>query len=436
MKSSRIVVITLIFCLLIASFSVNAENSAVSESSKIFIFENLNNALATLENEDIIQIYVWLTDIQSDQIKHEIEKELFGEMSIDDASLEEMNEYVKRCRERLSSEYEISNANKIKSIEKACGDIDVVFSSCYAPMCIIQLSKEQFDIVLSLKEDVVAVDLFEDLQATIESDVANYNSGAAYVRDSLGYTGDGIKIGMIELGNPLALTEYNSYFNTNKIHVLGTYTNTTYEENVHATRVAAIMVGKGTTYNNVTYKGIVPNADLYCIQCFDVSSFFSGVQTLLNQGVNVINMSMGFGPQASYTMFNLWVDHIAYTEDVHVVKSAGNMNNSNPNYKITIPGLSYNIVTVGAYCDSNDTFDCSGPSTIGQQLLNPSSFNIADFSCFFEDVTSICKPDLVAAGVNIQYAGLPNSYAESSGTSFAAPQVTAVMAQLVCKCNI
>ncbi len=434
MRKMKTVAVVMLLCLFVITFSVSAEENSINNSNEITIYEKLQEAMAGFMEGDTIEIYVWLPDIEVFQIKDEIMKNQFGDVSFDDISIEEMHDYISACRKQLMVEYMNSNSRIIDSITKVCGNIDVKFISCYAPMCILRLSKAQLDRLLTLDKGVVAVDLFENLDAKSESDIANYNSGATYVRDSLGYTGSGIKIGMIEPGNPLAITAFNSYFNTNKVHILGSIINTGYEDNIHATRVAAIMVGSGTTFNSITYKGIAPDADLYCIQCTNVIDFFTGIQELLNNDVDVINMSMGFGPQTQYTLMNLWIDHIAYVEDVHVVKSAGNKGDSNPNSIITYPGLSYNIVTVGAYDDNNNTIDYSGPSTISQQTLNSNSFCLSSYTCFNEGSSGICKPDLVAAGTHIKYGGLLDSYLShdiSSGTSFAAPQVTAVMAQLM-----
>lgn len=434
MKSfkNRIVAIITVLSLLPICFVNAKENNKEGVPSEIEIYPELETVLQELKEEDTLEVYVWMADIEVEQIKDNIQKNILGEVSMEEASDDIIQSYIEKSRDFLSKEYIKSNTRIIEEINNYCGKIEVKFVSKYAPMCIIKLTKEQISKLYHIKHDVVALDIYRTLPFIQSSNVANSNSGASYVRDTLGYTGNGIKIGMIETGSPLAISSYNSFFNVNKIHILGTCADATYEENLHATRVAAIMVGSGTTCNSIYYQGVVPSADLYCIGCKNIDDFFDGIEALIDNGVNVINMSGGFTPSSAYNVINLWVDHIAYKDDVHFVMAAGN--NRDSTHRIDTPGLSYNIVTVGAYNDNNNLIDSSGPSTLYGQTLSSSLFQMYTNSSYLEGSANVCKPDLVASGVNISYANLPNTYNGhpiDSGTSFAAPQVTGVIAQLM-----
>lgn len=120
-----------------------------------------------------------------------------------------------------------------------------------------------------------------------------------------------------------------------------------------------------------------------------------------------------------------WLDHVAITHSVHFVNSAGNAED----HKIRGPGMAYNILTVGAIDDHN-TKDSNDDN---------SDDSLATFSCYEEAVSSengetlhpTNKPDLVAPGFDINTAAYTGSNVNiKSGTSFAAPHVTAVIAQL------
>lgn len=104
-----------------------------------------------------------------------------------------------------------------------------------------------------------------------------------------------------------------------------------------------------------------------------------------------------------------WADHIAINHSVHFVKSAGNSGTGDQ--LITSPGMAYNVITVGAIDDGN--------------TLNQGNDIIANYSSFQEN-SGTNKPDLVAPGSNIRTAA-----GQDSGTSFAAPHVTATIAQLL-----
>lgn len=433
----------LVLAMVITPFTVSAgsidgsiNDDAIVTHKDVQITDALSEAIRTADADDLIDVAMWMVDINYTDIEKDVNSSIFGSNTAqDNVGNELMQMYIETYRSNLKTAYTVANADRIANLENLCGSFEETFVSSYAPMAIVSLTKDQIAKVAVTSGNVKVLDLFENIQFEPESDVANASSGATVVRDSLGYTGSGIKLGMIEPGNPLALTSYNGLFNTSKIHIVSSFSGNDYLDNIHATRVAAIMVGKGTTYNGVSYKGIAPDAELYCVQGCNEAQIYANIEVLLDYGVNAINMSMGADGQTSYTVMNLWMDHIAYVEDVHLVKSAGNSGGT-----ISYPGLSCNIVTVGAYTDNNNTLNYQGPATINAQDLNSNNYQIAYYSSYSHGNAGLAKPDLIASGSNIVYANIPNSYYDSAngrtidlndGTSFSAPQVTAVMAQLM-----
>ena len=233
----------------------------------------------------------------------------------------------------------------------------------------------------------------------------------------MGYTGSGIKIGMIESGVP---DSSESCFSGVDITYDTSIENIGHKYSDHANMVAAIMVGQETTFHGVTYgEGIVPDADLYVTCCDNSDAWRSRVEWLLSQGVHVINMSASLGGmndggyQGYYGVLERWLDHIAYSHYVHFVTVAGNNG-----WGVTSPGMAYNVLTVGAINDNNTIDDDTD-----DELYGDSSYE--EFSDLSTGTPPTNKPDLVAPGVNI--TTIAGTF---TGTSCAAPHVTAIVAQV------
>ena len=100
------------------------------------------------ESEEEKMIYVWTGDIDTEKIKEEVIKEVFGDFHIpEDSTLEKMNEYIELLRSRLKTEYVKSNRRMFESIEEVCGPCEVVFLSHYAPMCILKMNNKQIKLL-------------------------------------------------------------------------------------------------------------------------------------------------------------------------------------------------------------------------------------------------------------------------------------------------
>ena len=287
-----------------------------------------------------------------------------------------------------------------------------LFLSQYAPMISAELTPAE---IKTLARDTRIATIYYSPNVTLvdESNVSVPFIEADYIRDNLGYSGSGIKIGMIEGGLP---NETKSYFDEDKIfydpNATRTYTD-------HANTVAAILIGEPTTMGNTTYKGIVPDATLYATRCIDSEDWRIRVEWLLSQNVHVINMSTGFIDAQYYTGHERWLDHVAINHSVHFVKASGNTGRG-----VTSPGLAFNIITVGCIGDNNTK-------------TNQNDDFLYDRSAYVESPNLIDgaiptnKPDLVAPGVDIYTpAYVSDEDYSNSGTSYAAPHVTAVVAQM------
>ena len=185
----------------------------------------------------------------------------------------------------------------------------------------------------------------------------------------------------------------------------------------HATGIAGVYLGNDPTTG---YLGLAPQAKLLNARVITAANATTdnqvgdGIFWAIRAGANVINLSLGTpAPRPSRSKLDLIVDYVAEHYNTSVVIAAGNENNS---ALASAPNGSYNGLVVGAV--SGRRFD-----------------TVAGFSNFAlpNDVRS--KPDLVAPGVDV-YMPAANwekspDYYYGAGTSFSAPMVGGVMAQMI-----
>jgi subtilisin family serine protease len=303
--------------------------------------------------------------------------------------------------------------------------------------------------------------------ATLER--TGLSTGAALVRQQMGYTGKGIGVAVIDSGisnahDDLYRTSAWSFSTTNgRVAHFKDFTvdnpnvwspNGAYDDYGHGTHVAGIIAGTGYDSSG-KHKGIAPGARLVGLKVMDqlgrgyisdvIAAIDYAISVKTTYNVRVINLSVASGVYDSY-----WTDPLtlaakrAVDAGIVVVASAGNHGQNELGQKqsggITSPGNAPWVLTVGASSEeasaarSNDTiakFSSQGPTWI-------------DFSA---------KPDLVAPGVGIEslsdaHSTLSDSlpsmllsgtllnlgykpYLSLSGTSMAAPVVSGTVALML-----
>jgi serine protease len=171
----------------------------------------------------------------------------------------------------------------------------------------------------------------------------------------------------------------------------------------HGTLVAGVAAA--TTNNGIGIAGAAWDTSVLPVKVLDsrgVGTDFqvaNGIVWAVDQGARVVNLSLG-GPGASQTL----CDAVAYANShgTLVVAAAGNAAAATPDYPAACPGA----VAVSA-TDTNGDF--------------------AYFSSFGSWVS------LAAPGVGIVSTRNDNSYGSESGTSFAAPMVSAVAALVIAR---
>ena len=313
-----------------------------------------------------------------------------------DVVQDEVNALVMAERTAAKSLYAVNNQ---KLAENTVIANDVEFVSRYSPMVIAELTKNQIEelaedeivtgIYLVPEEEAVCEEYEEVNQETYATTAVNsYNGYLEYISASvahgMGYTGEGVKVGLLDFKKVYS-TDHSELGSSN-ITPLGV--DKVVDKNWHGILMARVICGSN---------GVAPDCELYSIY---LNNVYSDVETLLDNGVSVINMSFqGQRETSYYTAYEMWIDHIAASHTVVAVCAAGNYGQY-ASYNVTQPGLAYNTITVANVDCVNDI--------------------IYTTSCYINNSTGAQKPDVASAGANV--------LGELGGTSAATATVTGMIA--------
>lgn len=184
----------------------------------------------------------------------------------------------------------------------------------------------------------------------------------------------------------------------------------------HGTHVNGTIAGNDTTYGSSQYDGMSKWAHLYFVDIANSSqlvvpqnltAMYDTIYLGRGLGFNILQQSGSWGwgnTSGTYLIQDASTDAYVYAhEDLLNLYAAGNESSS---YRIRNPGISKNIITVGATRNST------------------SSNQIASFSSRGPTQDQRIKPNLMAPGDGIVSANggsLPNGYTSMSGTSMATP---------------
>ncbi len=201
------------------------------------------------------------------------------------------------------------------------------------------------------------------------------------------------------------------------------------QSNRHGMYVASIMIGFdegnliGPAYGANFIAATTEYAPTETNQ--EEDAWVAGLEWLESQGADVVNSSLGYNEfdagQNSYTYSDLdgntatttIAADIAVSLGVVVVNSAGNDGCNSPAqcwYYVATPADGDSVIAVGSVSSSGvkSGFSSFGPTSDGR-----------------------IKPDVAAMGEGVVFAIPGSAYAAGNGTSFAAPMVAGVVAQML-----
>lgn len=250
---------------------------------------------------------------------------------------------------------------------------------------------------------------------------SSYNNGN-------GYKGTGVKIGIMEAGSGqydptcphLNSIPSSRLIVVNEAGVDGAAIASSITD--HATIVTSIVVGQAVTIGSTTYEGVVPLSTVYQMPTRTTADATRGFEKLVDRGVTVINYSAGIDYDNDYHAFDKEIDALINETGVSFIVAAGNTGN-----RVMSPGKALNAVTVG----NAETVTSSYTSVYSPySMRHTTSFAEADYLPN--------KPDISAPGSYMRVVktitGSSNFYLSNgvypSGTSFAAPIVTGIVAQM------
>ena len=287
----------------------------------------------------------------------------------------------------------------------------VKYRSENAPLIVATLPNRLIS-ALDQRNDVQSVHLERTYQNELNISVPSIDAQKVWSR---GYTGSGVKVGVVESGA--------IYFGHSNL-ADGTYCNgTNPSPSSHTTGVAGIIASTNSTYKGVAY-GAPALLSGNITGTFDDAAVIKCTDWAINNGARVINMSFGVDSSSSLIGLDRYIDYVVRNRYVTIVKSAGNIGGtcSGANY-VTSPGKGWNVITVGNYDDK-------GTSSNSDDVISSSS-------CY-EDPTSPNgdrqKPEVAAPGTSITTTYCTSSSTctgTNSGTSFAAPHVAGCSALLM-----
>lgn len=323
----------------------------------------------------------------------------YVEVEFDENETDEyVQTYIEAEREAAVELYSANNSSFVAENFMA-RDMSVTYVSKYSPCVFAELSVTKVGELL--REDMVSYigivtnSYIDNSSYDIVLSTEEIQENADIIRadaakEYFAVSGEGVKIGQIEGYYP------------DKVGVIRNEGEDIEDilEPWHANNVHSIM------------SEVAPDATYYATGTIvSHGDFYEQVEWLLDQGVNVINMSSTLaGNTDTYTEEARWVDHIAYNHDVHFVFAAGNSAETG----VFSPGMAYNAVTVGA------VYDSFPHNIIYQGEYQGSSYTSLSKVSRLSQIPH--KPDVMA----------PGSFSNDWGTSYSAPYVTGTIA-LMCE---
>ena len=318
-----------------------------------------------------------------------------------DATMEEVNEYKDQVFQ-LGKKY-----HKTKNDKIAAGLDLIDYESCYIaeylPFAEYVFDEKTFinnmdEILAKFTSNVNIKKVYvKEQKITTEDKLIEgiYNANGYDLWNSGDFSGDDVKIGMIETGYP-NFAHVNLDSINHQVQNLGPTVTTT----EHATIVANIICGE---------QGVAYGASLYCTGIYG-SNVVNEYDWITARGVDIVNLSYGEAtPTSSYTSDAALADYMVYAYDIIACAAVGNSGDANG--KIGSPGTGYNVIGVGS-------------STVDKSVATYTAYsemNLAE------------KPTITVPGDELVITNVGSTLQMYSGTSFACAMATGLIALLLNK---
>lgn len=253
--------------------------------------------------------------------------------------------------------------------------------------------------------NVLTADLKVDIPIYPADSNANEMTGVNYVQHNLGYTGEGVTIGIIDTGVDI-----------NHPELVGRVTGFNIAENNfdlsdnmdHGTPVTGTAIASGINPNAI---GGAPNASVIIVKVFNskkeatFANVGAGIKWLESKNVSVISISLS-------------------TENPWTWKT-GNCDNFDENLTAIIHGVIANGTPIVVVAGNNGQDGDGIPACISGVIV----VRAVDFDKLRPFWSSIGNQESISApGVNMFATTAGGGYGYYSGTSFAAPQVATIIA--------
>ena len=472
MKNSKILLSVFMVLLIIISSILPISAVAVNDeviNNDFKIDDKLENVLSSATDNEKISVAMWLSDVdeaeRSNLIKNEIRTaetsgELVSGVTIDPELLtlkkttlskEEVSAQAQtlvELKRDVEKELHTENNAEILNDLSASYEIDVepVFVSKYAPFVVADMTKSEIAEAVN-NQSIEAIYYYdpepvveEELELTGEETATTSTStetedypygvwqeitGINTLRDELGLTGSGVKVGIIDqfVANfdygmaedvkSRLYAQFDYHLQNDLIH----FPDYPPEYSAgHGNYMLSIL--SGFTNN---YEGVAPLAEVYCEGRSSDGHYFEAIENLADSGVSVIAAAIywEWGQFSNeYDYVSRYVDYVVSNSYITLCFSAGNVESEDPENKLCSAPYAYNVIAVGNIDDLN-TVDIMDDIIQEGSLYNYS-------------LDDTYKPDICSPGARAgTYVNPEFTTQGNGGTSAACPVVAGVCALLM-----
>lgn len=253
---------------------------------------------------------------------------------------------IKSKRIKAGKEYH-SSLNKMNSAKLPDYNYHSIYLASYFPVISIEINslelvQNRYELLNKIAEQSDVLNLF------VKADkVEKYEEQALGAYETLNVwdemqngtlTGNGVKIGILDTG--IVDKDKVNFENTNVV----TRNHWLYIESIgeHATCMAALCGGEF---------GVAPNASIYSVEAF--RNLSGELDWLIEQEVDVVNMSIGTELSGEYNSHAALVDYMIWAYGITACIAAGNCDYDDTEMLVSDLGMAYNGITIGISCDNN-----------------------------------------------------------------------------------